>query len=88
MRKPFEEGQPVRTVFTMGEIWVRVHEIRHDIGKAYLSQDHLIVLGVFKGIIGGLSPCWLGFNAPNEFLVGYGLDHAKDFRHLPYIASL
>ena len=29
-----------------------------------------------------------GFDAPNEFLVGYGLDHAEDFRHLPYIASL
>jgi len=31
---------------------------------------------------------WVGFNAPNEFLVGYGLDYAEDFRHLPYIASL
>ncbi len=31
---------------------------------------------------------WVGFDAPNCFLVGYGLDHAEDFRHLPYIASL
>jgi hypoxanthine phosphoribosyltransferase len=31
---------------------------------------------------------FVGFDAPNEFLVGYGLDHAEDFRHLPYIASL
>lgn len=31
---------------------------------------------------------WVGFDAPNEFLVGYGLDHAEDFRHLPFIASL
>jgi hypoxanthine phosphoribosyltransferase len=31
---------------------------------------------------------YVGFDAPNEFLVGYGLDHAEDFRHLPYIASL
>lgn len=31
---------------------------------------------------------WIGFDAPNEFLVGYGLDYAEDFRHLPYIASL
>lgn len=30
----------------------------------------------------------IGFDAPNEFLVGYGLDHAENFRHLPYIASL
>jgi hypoxanthine phosphoribosyltransferase len=31
---------------------------------------------------------WVGFDAPPEFLVGYGLDHAENFRHLPYIASL
>lgn len=31
---------------------------------------------------------FIGFNAPNEFLVGYGLDHAENFRHIPYIASL
>jgi hypoxanthine phosphoribosyltransferase len=33
-------------------------------------------------------PRFTGFDAPAEFLVGYGLDHAEDFRHLPYIASL
>ena len=31
---------------------------------------------------------FIGFDAPHEFLVGYGLDHAEHFRHLPYIASL
>jgi hypoxanthine phosphoribosyltransferase len=33
-------------------------------------------------------PKFTGFAAPHEFLVGYGLDHAERFRHLPYIASL
>jgi hypoxanthine phosphoribosyltransferase len=33
-------------------------------------------------------PQFKGFDAPHEFLVGYGLDHAESFRHLPYIASL
>jgi hypoxanthine phosphoribosyltransferase len=33
-------------------------------------------------------PKFTGFDAPHEFLVGYGLDHAESFRHLPYIASL
>jgi hypoxanthine phosphoribosyltransferase len=28
------------------------------------------------------------FQAPTAFLVGYGLDHAEDFRHLPFIADL
>lgn len=31
---------------------------------------------------------FIGYDAPHEFLVGYGLDHAESFRHLPYIASL
>ena len=31
---------------------------------------------------------FVGFDAPRAFLVGYGLDHAENFRHLPYIASL
>ncbi len=31
---------------------------------------------------------FVGFDAPNEFLVGYGLDHAENFRHVPYVASL
>jgi len=35
-----------------------------------------------------VEPAFVGFDAPRTFLVGYGLDHAEDFRHLPYIASL
>jgi len=35
-----------------------------------------------------LEPAFVGFDAPRSFLVGYGLDHAENFRHLPYIASL
>lgn len=35
-----------------------------------------------------LEPRWVGFDAPNEFLIGYGLDHSEDFRNLPFIASL
>lgn len=35
-----------------------------------------------------LEPRWVGFDAPNEFLIGYGLDHSEDFRNLPFIGSL
>lgn len=31
---------------------------------------------------------FVGFEAPPAFLVGYGLDHAEDYRHLPFIADL
>lgn len=33
-------------------------------------------------------PRWVGFDAPAEFLVGYGLDYAESYRNLPFIASL
>ena len=35
-----------------------------------------------------LEPRFVGFDAPDKFLVGYGLDCAEKFRYLPYIASL
>jgi len=31
---------------------------------------------------------YVGFSVPDRFLVGYGLDFAERFRHLPYIAAL
>ncbi len=31
---------------------------------------------------------YVGFAIPNEFVVGYGLDYAQQFRNLPYIARL
>jgi hypoxanthine phosphoribosyltransferase len=33
-------------------------------------------------------PRFVGFRAPPAFLVGYGLDHAENYRHLPFIADL
>lgn len=31
---------------------------------------------------------YVGFEIPNRFVVGYGLDYAERFRHLPYVAAL
>jgi hypoxanthine phosphoribosyltransferase len=33
-------------------------------------------------------PRWVGFEAPPEFLIGYGLDHSEKYRNLPFIASI
>lgn len=31
---------------------------------------------------------WVGFDIPNEFVVGYGLDYAEKYRNLPFIGTL
>lgn len=33
-------------------------------------------------------PRWIGFEAPADWLVGYGLDYGGRYRHLPFIAAL
>ena len=35
-----------------------------------------------------LVPKYIGFDIPNEFVVGYGLDYAERYRDLPYIGTL
>jgi hypoxanthine phosphoribosyltransferase len=35
-----------------------------------------------------LVPDYCGFDIPNKFVVGYGLDYNDEYRHLPYVAVL
>jgi hypoxanthine phosphoribosyltransferase len=35
-----------------------------------------------------VKPDFVGFTIPNEFVVGYGLDHRDRYRNLPYVAVL
>jgi hypoxanthine phosphoribosyltransferase len=36
----------------------------------------------------GLEADYVGFTIPDEFVVGYGLDYAGDYRNLPFIGVL
>ena len=31
---------------------------------------------------------WVGFDIPNEFVIGYGLDYAEKYRNLPFIGVM
>jgi hypoxanthine phosphoribosyltransferase len=35
-----------------------------------------------------LEPDYCGFDIPDRFVVGYGLDYNDEYRHLPYVAVL
>jgi hypoxanthine phosphoribosyltransferase len=35
-----------------------------------------------------LKPDWVGFEVPNAFVVGYGLDYNEAYRNLPFIGIL
>ncbi|ADB50099.1 hypoxanthine phosphoribosyltransferase [Conexibacter woesei] len=35
-----------------------------------------------------LSPKYVGFEIPDRFAIGYGLDHGERYRNLPYVAAL
>jgi len=38
--------------------------------------------------VNGLDADYVGFKIPDEFVVGFGLDYAGDYRNLPYIGIL
>src|SRR5713226_3574271 len=65
---------------------------------AYLS-DHLRTLGAVSLRVAVLlrkrgrqtvsfEPDYCGFDIPNAFVVGYGLDYNDEYRNLPYVAVL
>ena len=41
-----------------------------------------------EGRVVNIEADYVGFNVPNEFVVGYGFDYAEAYRNLPYIGVL
>lgn len=41
-----------------------------------------------EGRVVDIEADYVGFDVPNEFVVGYGLDYAEQYRNLPYVGVL
>lgn len=35
-----------------------------------------------------MTPDWIGFKVPDQYIIGYGMDSNEEYRNLPYIAVL
>ena len=60
----------VRAPFTMGDIWVHDREVARETGKVYPQTGSPDSSGRINVIIRGFLPCWVGLDAPNDFLLG------------------
>jgi hypoxanthine phosphoribosyltransferase len=76
----------VEDIIDSGNTLKRLIPLLRARGPRSLEMVALLHKRLAKGL--ELEPRWVGFEAPNEFLIGYGLDHSEDFRNLPFIASL
>lgn len=52
------------------------------------SIEIAVLLKKELGVDTNVEPKYLGMTAPNEFIVGYGLDYAESYRNLPYVGIL
>ena len=64
--------QLVRHILDQGALSVRVAVLLRKLGRQQLP----------------LEPDYCGFEIPDAFVVGYGLDFNDEYRHLPYVAVL
>lgn len=62
--------------------------IRHVERKGALRVRTCVLLDKPSRRVIPFQPDYAGFQIPNKFVVGYGIDFAERYRNLPYIACL
>ena len=66
-----------------------VVKIAKDLDETLEGKDVLIVEDIIldkpERRVKDVKVDYVGFNIPDEFVVGYGLDYAQKYRNLPYI---
>ena len=72
----FDTGRTLATIYK---------EIRR---RDVESLKTCVLLWKTERTVVSLKPDYVGFEIPDEFVVGYGLDYDDHYRHLPHIATM
>lgn len=86
---PDIEGRDVLVVddiFDTGRTLVELCGALHD--RSPRSLKSVVLLAKEGCCQVNVSPDYIGFSIPDEFVVGYGLDYDGEYRHLPSISVL
>ena len=81
-----------RHVLLIDDIFDTGHTLQtlyQEIGKRHVaSVKTCVLLWKTARTVVPLKPDYVGFEIPDEFVVGYGLDYNDHYRHLPHIAVM
>jgi hypoxanthine phosphoribosyltransferase len=73
-------------IFDTGNtLWELIPQI-DDLGPASIKSAVLLLKQGQAKV--DMKPDFVGFEIPNEFVVGYGLDYRDQYRNLPFVAAL
>lgn len=73
-------------IFDTGHTLAKVVELLNDYGPTSLRSAVLLRKTGRQEVV--YQPDFVGFQIPDEFVVGYGLDYNDEYRNLPYLAAL
>ena len=71
---------------------VTLEQVRDNLAKLTIEvskEEFAIALDkAFEKVVKDIKVDYAGFNIPDEFVVGYGLDYDQKYRNLPYIGMV
>lgn len=76
----------VEDIVDSGTTLNRLIPILEKRGPRSLEICALLHKHIAKGLVRDAR--WVGFDCPQEFVIGYGLDHSEKYRHLPFVGVI
>lgn len=77
----------VEDIIDTGLTLKAIKKVMEDMHPASLAITTLLDKPV-RRLVDGVTPEYVGFTVPDEFVVGFGLDYNEQYRNLPYIGVL